>query len=436
MGNKNLSHDTAIHWFRDAAPYINEHRGCVFVVYFSGQTVESPWFDRLIHDLGLMHALGIKLVLINGARPQIAARIQNAGMEEAFFQGLRVTDSAAMEYVLEAVGRLRVKIESKLSLSLANTPMSGSKLRVASGNFITARPLGVIDGVDFQHTGAIRRVDTEAIRQLLQLNHAILLSPLGYSPTGEVFNLSSEETAARVAVALQADKLILLSDISTTEHLPTQIETDQIEPLLQRDDLPPELRIHLQNSTKAIAQGVGRCHIIDATIDGGMLQELFSRDGIGTLISANEYEGLRQATIDDVAGIIELISPLEASGALVRRSREQLELEIAHFSVIERDGKIIACAALYPFVDEFMGEIACVAVSEDYAGEGRGESILNYLERQAAQQGLKHLFVLSTQTLHWFRERGYQPGDLSQLPVARASLYNFQRQSKIFIKDL
>lgn len=436
MGSKHLSHDTAIHWFRDAAPYINEHRGCVFVVYFSGQTVASAHFDRLIHDLGLMHALGIKLVLINGARPQIASRIQTAGLEEAFSKGLRITDGTAMEYVLEAVGRLRVKIESKLSLSLANTPMSGSKLRVASGNFITARPLGVIDGVDFHHTGTMRRIDTDAIRQLLELNHAILLSPLGYSPTGEVFNLSSEDTAARVATALNADKLILLSDVSTMDHLPGQIETDQIEPLLANASIPSELRTHLKNSANAIGKGVGRCHIIEAQIDGGMLQELFSRDGIGTLVSANEYEGLREASIDDVAGIIELISPLEASGALVRRSREQLELEINQFSVIERDGKIIACAALYPFVEESMGEIACVAVSADYSGEGRGDSILNYLERQAAQQGLNHLFVLSTQTLHWFRERGYNPGDLSQLPVTRASLYNFQRQSKIFYKAL
>lgn len=431
----NLSSET-IRWFRDAAPYINEHRGCCFVVYFSGQLVESAQFDRLIHDLGLMHALGIKLILINGARPQIAQRIAKEGIAPSYSHGLRVTDAQTIDFVLEAVGRLRVMIESKLSLSLANTPMSGSRLRVASGNYITARPMGILDGIDFQHTGQVRRIDTQALCQLLDLEHCILLSPLGYSPTGEVFNLSSEEVATQTAIALQADKLLLLSDTPVQPQLPPQVDHHRASKLITEGTLPTELSVHLQNSITAIKQGVKRCHIIDSQLDGGILQELFTRDGIGTLVSNDEYEGLRQATIDDVAGILQLIQPMENNGTLVRRSREQLELEIEHFWVIERDGKIIACAALYPFSDEKMAEIACIAVDRAYRRQGRGDTLLKFLEQQARSQGLKRLFVLSTQTLHWFREHGYEPGALKQLPVARASLYNFQRQSKIFIKTL
>ena len=425
-----------IHWFRNAAPYVHQHRGRTFVVFFSGAAVDSDSFDPLVHDLGLLHALGIRLVLVHGARPQIERRLALEGIEPHYAQGLRVTDGEAMERVIEAVGRVRVWIEARLTLSLANTPMSGSRIRVSSGNFLWARPLGVRDGVDFQHTGEVRKVDVPALRQQLDQGQCVLLSPLGYSPTGEVFNLSGEEVAAHTAGALEADKLILLNDEDYRKPLPPQLDLNGLALWLDKPDLPPTLRRHLESARAALQAGVARCHIVSRHIDGGLLQELFTRDGVGTLVTSGGYEGLRPATIDDVGGILELIKPLEAAGALVKRSREQLELEIDHFFVIERDGLIVACAALYPFPEEQAGELACLAVHPDYRGAGRGDQLLHHIEAHARRMGLARLFVLSTQTMHWFQERGYLPGDLADLPVARARLYNYQRQSRIFVKNL
>ena len=425
-----------VHWFRDAAPYINQHRDKTFVVHFSGAAIDSAGFDSLIHDLAILHALGIRLVLVYGARRQIDRRIQLEDIVPRFARGLRITDERSLDAVIEAVGRLRVIIEARLSLSLANTPMSGSRIRVCSGNFISAKPLGVRNGIDYHHTGVVRRVQTDAISGQLAAGQCVLLSPLGYSPTGEVFNLSAEEVATSTAIALGANKLILMNDKPLPAELPAQLTPAQIDELLLAKQFPGTLSTHLRNACMAIEGGVQRCHIIDHERDGSLLLELFTRDGAGTLISSEAFEDMRQATINDVGGILELIEPLEQQGLLVRRSREQLELEIDHFTVIERDGKIIACVALYPYPEEHAGEIACIAVHPDYRQDRRGERLVEYLEKEARLQRLKYLFVLSTQTMHWFMEQGYKAASLDDLPVERAALYNYQRQSKIFKKQL
>ncbi len=431
---------TNINWFRDAAPYINQHRGKTFVVYFSGEAVNSDGFDALIHDLALLDTLGVRLVLVSGARPQIEERLALENIASQYADGLRITNEGSLNAVIEAVGRVRVLIEARLSLSLINTPMSGSEIKVCSGNFITARPIGVINGIDFSHTGKVRKVAADAINRQLETGQCVLLSPLGYSPTGEVFNLRAEEVATACASALAADKLIILSEHSSNgssqRPLGSQLTTTQVSERLAQGIDDPELEMHLRNARDALGNGVQRCHIIDRSIDGGLLKELFTRDGAGTLISNDDYEGLRRATINDVAGILALIAPLEEKQALVRRSREQLELEIDYFTIIERDGVIIGCAALYPYPDDSVGELACLAIDPDYHGEGRGDLLLAETERQAREQGLKRLFVLSTQTMHWFIERGFKEGDLDALPIEKAKLYNYQRRAKVFIKPL
>jgi len=431
--------NTAPHvmWFRNAAPYIHAHRGRTFVLYFGGEALEGEGFASLIHDIALLHSLGVHLVLVHGARPQIEKRLGIEGIEPRYAEGLRVTDDAAIAAVKEAVGCVRVEVEARLSTSLVNTPMSGIKLRVASGNFVTARPIGVRGGVDFCHTGMVRRIDVDAVKAQLALDNLVLLSPLGYSPTGEAFNLSGEEVATETAIALQADKLIYLNSVKEKRPLPAQMSLTEAEQILQRrKTLNEETRVHLQNAIGASLKGVRRIHLIEQQRDGALLLELFTRDGAGTLITADVYEGVRDARIEDVAGILELIKPLEDAGALVRRSREQLELEIQRFVVVERDGMIIGCAALYPFEDDRIGEVACLAIHPDYRGGGRGDVLLQYLETRAQKIGLERLFVLTTQTLHWFRERGFAPGDLVDLPVKRRELYNYQRNSKIFYKAL
>ena len=430
-----------VHWFRQAGPYINAHRGKIFVVQFGGEAVEAEHFSSLIHDLALLHGLGIRLVLVHGARTQIEARLREAGREWRYVSGLRVTEADDLRYVKQAIGRVRIRIEARLSMGLANSPMHGARLRVVSGNMVTARPLGVRDGVDYGFTGEVRKIDDRAIRLWLDQDAIVLLSPLGYSPTGEIFNLGAEDLATATALALRADKLLILSEGPTLRDPASQpvreLHPGDAERLLsEHPSLPEETARHLRQALRACKGGVRRVHLLDRRTDGALLLELFTRDGDGALITGELYEGLRPANIDDVGGILELIQPLEADGVLVRRSRERLEMEIERFSLLERDGAIIGCVALYPFPEERLGELACVVVHPDYRNSGRAEALLRFIERQARDQGLQRLFVLTTRTAHWFRERGFEPAEVGDLPVAKQALYNWQRRSKVFIKTL
>ncbi len=426
---------------RHAAPYVHAHRDRTFVITLGGEAVADEGFADLIHDIALLHGLGIRLVLVHGARPQIEQRLNARKIAMQYVNGLRVTDDAALACVKEAAGAVRVEIEAMLSMGLANTPMAGARLRVTSGNFVTARPLGVRDGVDYLHTGEVRRVDRDAVQQSLAENRIVLLPPIGYSPTGEVFNLSAEEVATAAAVALHADKLIMLVEgkglLDGRRRLIPQLSPADADRLLQgKRKLPEDMQRHLSSAAHASRHGVRRVHLVGRGSDGALLRELLTRDGSGTLVTAETYEGLRHAVIDDAAGILELIAPLEADGTLVRRSRERLETEIDQFQVIERDGTIIACAALYPTDRGKLGELACMAVHPDYQDEGRGDVLLRAMERRAKEQDIQGLFVLTTHTAHWFRERGFKPGKVEDLPVKRRALYNYRRNSKVFLKPL
>ncbi len=326
-------------------------------------------------------------------------------------------------------------------MGVANSPMHGARLRVVSGNLITARPLGVREGIDYGFTGEVRRIDDRAIRLWLDQNAIVLLSPLGYSPTGEIFNLSAEDVATATAMALRADKLLVLSE-SPALRQPGGRPIRELSPsdaerlLAARAELNEETIRHLEQALRACQAGVRRVHLLERRVGGALLLELFTRDGIGTLITADIYEGLRPATIDDIGGLLALIQPLEEDGVLVRRSRERLEMEIGRFILLERDGAIIGCMALYPFPEEQIGELACVVMHPNYRNSGRAESLLRFIERQACEQGLKRLFVLTTRAAHWFQERGFEPAEVTDLPVRKLVLYNWQRRSKVFVKTL
>ncbi|MDX1697509.1 MAG: amino-acid N-acetyltransferase [Thiohalobacterales bacterium] len=434
-------HKQFISDFRHAAPYIHAHRGRTIVIAFGGAAVDAADFPELIHDIALLHSLGIRLVLVHGARPQIERKLGAAGARIEYANGLRITDDDALVCVKEAAGSVRVEVEALLSMGLANTPMSGARIGVSSGNFVIARPLGVRDGVDYCHTGEVRRIDSAAIRAHLDGRRIVLLSPIGYSPTGEIFNLGAGEIATRTAAALGADKLVFMAEGNlprdSRRRLISKLDVNEANALLGSGRrLPAETRLLLEYAIQACQQNVHRVHLLDRTVDGTLLLELFTRDGLGTLVTAEEYEGLRQATIEDVGGIIELIKPLEDEGVLVRRSRELLEMEIDHFAVIERDGMIIACAALYPCQQESLAELACLAVHPAYRSSGRGDALLQFVEHRATRAGIRKLVVLTTRTAHWFRERGFEPGERADLPARRKSMYNYQRNSKVFFKLL
>ena len=439
--NKTRESDSFVAWFRSSSPYIHAHRGRTFVIAFGGEAVADRSFASLIHDIALLHGLGIQVVLVHGARPQIEERLRLRNARLQVVNGLRITDDAALACVKEAAGAVRVEIEALLSTGLANSPMAGAKIRVASGNFVTAKPIGVRDGIDYCHTGQVRRIDNEAIRLLIESGAIALIPPLGYSPTGEVFNLSAADVAGSVASALGADKLIFLVEGPGLKDAAGRVLTNlipkELESILKRRRrLPEDFAQQLRSAAESCRRGVKRIHLISRRMNGALLQELFTRDGVGTMLSAEHYEEIRNARIEDVAGILKLLSPLEENGVLVRRSRELLETEIEQFSVVELDGTIIGCAALYGYPKEGVAELACVAVHPDYRTAGRGDLLLQHMEQRAGAARLKHVFVLTTQTAHWFRERGFLPATLDSLPVARRKLYNYQRNSKVFIKTL
>ena len=436
--------DNYVHWFRNSAPYINAHRGKTFVLMFGGEAVNHDNFRNIIHDIALLHSLGIQLILVHGARPQIDENLIEYGLETPFHNDLRVTTREALRCVLDAVGSIRLEIEALLSMGLANSPMYGARIDAVSGNFVTARPHGVHDGVDFKLTGEVRSVDTEALQKSLANRNIIVLGPTGYSTTGEVFNLLAEEVAVQTAITIQADKLIFLGEhegISGTDNrLLRQLIPNEVDQFLRNKKLDSEILRHMQGSAEACRGGVRRVHIISYARDGALLQELFTRDGTGTMVTNDPYEEIRTADIDDVVGLIELLRPLEEEGILVRRSRERLETEIAQFAVIERDGMIVGCAALYPIPaqpnEPPAAEIACVAIHPSYRKSSRGAELLDYLEAKALNKGIKNLYVLTTRTALWFIEQGFEPTEVDDMPEARQAMYNYQRNSKVFVKRL
>lgn len=421
------SQATTTSWFRTAAPYIHAHRGATFVIAFDGETIDSEGFDPLLHDIAILSSLGIKLVLVYGARPQIESQCEQHNIDVHYHRGLRITDDASLKVAKAVIGKLRLDIESKLSFGLPHTPMADARIRCTSGNLVAARPAGILDGIDLGHTGEVRRIDVDGINQQLGLGNIVLLPPLGFSLTGEMFNLSSEAIATAVAESLHADKLIFIGH--SNRDLPRELTLQQAKKNL---GMHPSIAA----AVKACESGVKRVHLLDRAIDGALLQELFSRDGAGTLLTATSFETTRQATIEDVGGILELLQPLEANGTLVKRSRELLEREIAHFTVMERDGSVLACAALYPYPENNMAELACLAVSNSYQSKGRGKQLLASLEQTARNAGIESLCVLTTQTAHWFLEHGFKPAEITDLPVAKQALYNYQRNSRVFRKKL
>lgn len=429
-----------VDWLRSVAPYIHAFRGKTFVVAFPGELVIAGALPVLAQDLSLLHALGIKIVIVHGTRPQVEEQLALRHVEARYHNGLRITDTAALECAKEAAGELRLDIEAAFSQGLPNTPMAHSAIRIISGNFVTARPIGVIDGIDLELTGLARKIAYETIHPILNTGALVLLSPLGFSPTGEIFNLTMEDVAVSAAIALRADKLIFITETGMMRDAGgadiRELSAHQAEAVLLSGCLAPDAAFYLKHAINACNSGVARAHVVPFATDGSALLELFTHDGVGTMISYQNLESLREATIEDVGGILKLIEPLEADGILVKRGRELIEREIDYFSVIEHDGVIFGCAALYPFPSEKMAEMACLTVNPDVQAQGDGERLLKHIENRAQVAGFNRIFVLTTRTAHWFLKRGFRPASVDDLPKDRQHMYNWQRKSQVLIKRL
>ncbi len=438
---------TFVPWFRSVAPYIHAHRGKTFVVAIAGELIAAGKLAAFAQDLALIHAMGIKVVLVHGFRPQVQEQLIAKGGQWKFSHGMRITDALALDCAQEAAGQLRYEIEAAFSQGLPNTPMAGSQIRVVSGNFITARPVGIVDGIDFQHTGLVRKVDSAGIRRAVEFGALVLLSPFGFSPTGEAFNLSMEDVAASASIALQADKLIYLTEVAGIPLDPNDpaSEIDQELTLNGAKKLlaslpdpvqPTDTAFYLQHAVKACENGVERVHIVPFSVDGSVLIESFTHDGVGTMIVDEKLESLREAGPDDIGGILQLIEPFERDGTLVKRDRTEIERDIGVYTVIEHDGVIFGCAALYPYPESRTAEMAALTVSPHVQGQGDGERILKRIEQRARAAGLDSVFVLTTRTMHWFLKRGFAPVDAQWLPEARKRKYNWDRRSVVLVKKL
>lgn len=435
-----LNLDQHVNWFRNASPYINAHRGRTFVIHLDGEALRSSSLRELITDIALLNSLGVRLVITYGAGNQVREALASHNLAWQEHQDRLIIDKQRLAVILACVGSLRAELEARLSMGLTNSPMYRAGLKVMSGNLITARPLGIRDGVDMHFCGEVRKVQIASIKALLDQGILVLLPPLGYSPTGEAFDLDAEEVAIEVATQLNAEKLILMGDTEGLKNTAGQLIRDltpqDAEPFLNNLNQQPLLKKHLKAACKASRNGVARTHLLSYQRNGALLHELFTRDGNGTLITQQSYETLRRAKIEDVGGLLALLRPLEESGVLVRRSRELLEAEIDRFTVIDLDGSIIACAALYPYPEAHQAELACVVVHPEYRRSQRGDKLLASIEKQALEANIKELFVLTTQTAHWFIERDFKLTKVEQLPAARQPLYNWQRNSQVFCKVL
>ena len=437
-------------WFRSVAPYIHLHRGKTFVVGIAGEAIAAGKLQNLAQDLALIQSMGVKVVLVHGFRPQVNEQLKAKGHSPRYSHGMRITDEVALDCAQEAAGQLRYEIEAAFSQGLPNTPMAGSTVRVISGNFITARPVGIVDGVDFQHSGLVRKVDTAGIMQTLDLGAMVLLSPFGFSPTGEAFNLTMEEVATSVAIDLQADKLIFVTEIPGIRIHPDQAASDSNPidtelPLAAAQKMlanlpsatqPTDSAFYLQHCVKACVAGVERSHILPFDVDGSLLLEVYVHDGIGTMVVDEKLESLREATADDVSGILQLIEPFERDGTLVKRDRTEIERDANNYTILEHDGVIFACAALYPYPEARTAEMAALTVSPHVQGQGDGERGLKRIEHRAKAAGLDSIFVLTTRTMHWFIKRGFKQVDPDWLPEARKRKYNWDRKSQVLVKKL
>ncbi len=440
---------TFVPWFRAVAPYIHAYRGKTFVVGLAGEAIAAGKLNHFVQDLSILHAMGLKLVLVHGFRPQVTEQLAAKGHVSRYSHGIRITDAVALDAAQEAAGQLRFEIEAAFSQGLPNTPMANSTVRVVSGNFLTARPVGIVDGVDFQHSGLVRRVDQAAIHRAIESGAVVLLSPFGFSPTGEAFNLTMEDVATSTAIALQADKLVFVGEVPGIHERQDDADSSSDNPIdtelaladakrmlaaLPAPLLPTDTAFYLQHCVKACEGGVERSHILPFATDGALLLEVFTHDGVGTMVVDEKLESLREATADDVGGILQLIEPFEKDGTLVRRERTEIERDLDNYSVVEHDGIIFGCAALYPYPEARTAEMAALTVSPLSQGQGDGERLLKRIEQRARSAGFDSIFVLTTRTMHWFIKRGFTPVDPEWLPEARKRKYNWDRRSQVLVK--
>jgi len=431
--------------FRLSAKFINQFNNKTFVIAIGGEVIGDDQFKSIACDINLLHSMNINIVLVHGIRPQIDQKLKHETTKTQLIKNIRVTKKEMLNDIVEVNGLIKTHIEATLSSGILDSPMLGSNIKVSSGNFITARPLGVIDGVDMELTGQIRKIDTNAITDKLSNKEIVIISPLGYSPIGDIFNLSYEQTAAHVSQAIKAEKLIyyinangilnirgeLIPELTTfkAKHLIESIENPKNAPFISYHDFNI-----LKSSLYAIKNNIEKVHLINRNINGSVIEEIFTDKGSGTVLTEYSLQNIRAAEIRDINQIINIIEPLEKEGVLVVRKNKNIDKDINYFYVIEHDHNIIGTVALYQY--EEMMEIACFAIHDNYQNLGYGKKLLRFCEQKAMNKNIKNLFILTTQSEHWFIENNFSLTDRKFIPDERKKTYTIERNSKYFIKRL
>ena len=444
---KNLSgsRNSFVEHFRLSAKFIYQFNKKIFVIAFGGEVLKDEQLKQISHDINLLHSLNIKLVLVHGIRPHIDKKLIANKQTTRLVRNQRVTDKQSLEHIIEVNGRIHTEIQATLSSSMSDSPMAGSDIKVSSGNFITAKPIGVIDGVDMEYTGQIRKVDNNAIIDKLLQNEIVLISPIGFSPVGEIFNLSYEQTAAYIASSIKADKLIYFLDsdgvLNKRGELIPEMTSQKAKNLIKNIESKssPENAAHisykdlniLKSSLLAIKQNVEKIHLINRNTNGSLIEELYTDKGSGTILTEYALEKIRSASSKDIKSIYQLIEPLGLNGKLISRANEKIEQDIQNFIVIEYNHKLIGCAALYPYKN--MTEISCFAIHPNYQRQGFGMKLLNYCEKKINS---RYAFILTTQSEHWFKEKGFNEAHIDSMPPERRKIYHVGRNSKFFTKKL
>lgn len=388
----------------------------------------------MVEDLVLLNALGVHLVLVQSTRHTIDSYIREQGIANTHHGHRRITDETLLKKIIELACKNELIFRG---LFIRALDRNRSRSSLISGNFVSAKPLGIHDGIDHKLTGSVRRVDAGGIRRQLDAGSVVYLDHLTHSPAGELYNLASEEVAAETAVALNADKLILMGETSYCvdqkgDHV-SELALSLIGTI--RSNQNDELKRRLDAAERAVRRGVERCHLLGTGLDGAILTELMTTEGTGTLVASQPTTSIRQGRIDDLPGLIHLLAPMEENGTLIQRSRDKLEAEINHFYVIEQDDRILGTAALHP-LDDQCAELAALTADQAAPEHNIGTKLLRHIEEQARAKSLQSLFVLTTQASDWFKERGFVMSSIEELPENRQALYNFQRNSLILKKEL
>jgi amino-acid N-acetyltransferase len=426
---------------REVFSYLKQFRGTTFVVRIDNAVLDDPLFSVVVKDLSLLHEAGISVALVPSAKERIDAVLRTYEVPYTIIKGVRVTSEEAIPFIKMAAFDVSNRVM---------TMLSANGMTAVIGNWVRARGIGVIDGVDYQSAGLVENVRVDSVRKMLDDGVVPIFPCIGWSSVGTPYNISSNELAVVVAGSLAAEKLIFLT---AREGLAADAfvvpDTIPVAPggRLANFSLPDldafvaanpgrdeDLEL-LMRARRACAAGVERVHILDGRTEGVILKETFSNLGSGTMVYSNRYGGIRAMTVNDISDVLRLMTPFVERGILLPRSESQLEGTLADFIVFEVDDSVHACAALHEYPEK-VGEIAGIAVDEHFLHLGVGPKLVDYLCERAQRRGLSSVFVLTTQTADWFQKLGFTEADPAALPEKKRSSYNLQRKSRVYMKTL